>query len=148
MAQRKVNIEAKQEIEVSQKPYGEKSFEVRCKKMIGVLSEKFPKHADEISSVFTSMINHDPVKVAEALQEGFLKRIERQDVGETKSRMADEFAKEIGEKLEMVRGEGFASARKIAARFNDLGIKSFQGKSWSHTSVNKLIHRRRQLGLE
>jgi len=61
---------------------------------------------------------------------------------------ADIFAETMGDNLQKVRNEGHTTMRSIADRFNELGIKSARGYDWSHTTVNQLIKRRKNLGLE
>lgn len=69
-------------------------------------------------------------------------------LGEIMKNKADEFADMMGECLDMIRADGYTSTRKIAERFNELGIKSARGGKWSHDTVSKLIRRRKELGLE
>ena len=70
------------------------------------------------------------------------------DIGKNIKKKADAFAKSMGDALSRVREEGHTTMRAIAARFNELGIKSARGSQWTHTTVNQLVKRRRKLGLE
>lgn len=74
--------------------------------------------------------------------------IRNPELGTYSKTRADEFAEEMGEHLDKVRAEGFTSTRKIAERFNELGLKSGFGKDWSFNAVARLIRRRKELGLE
>lgn len=69
-------------------------------------------------------------------------------LGESMVSTANSFAEEMGEHLATVRAEGITSTRKIAERFNELGIKTIRDKDWTHTGVARLINRRKELGFE
>lgn len=74
--------------------------------------------------------------------------IRNPQLGETMVNTANSFAEQMGESLTKVRDEGITSTRKIADRFNELGIKTLRNKDWTHTQVARLISRRKELGLE
>ncbi len=74
--------------------------------------------------------------------------IRNPQLAETMKNRANSFAEEMGEDLAKVRAEGITSTRKIAERFNELGVKTARGGKWSHDTVSKLIRRRKDLGLE
>ena len=54
----------------------------------------------------------------------------------------------MGIHLNRVRNEGNISTRKIAERFNELGVTTKRGKEWSNVTVHNLIKKRQELGLE
>ncbi|MFY0689073.1 MAG: recombinase family protein [Cyclobacteriaceae bacterium] len=146
MALRKETV--KKRGKVTKKSPSEQSFEVRCRKMEKLQSANYPEQKESIKKLYNAMIEYDPVGVAEILENYLSLMKKKRNIGKISKKMSDDFAISIGEDLNQVRNDGYKSLRKIADRFNELGIKSFYGREWSHTTVKNLIHRRKELGLE
>ncbi len=134
-------------------PVSEDLFQKHCRDLGEDLASKAPSElSKEVKMAFRAMQNGDPIGLAQALALIINKYQNslgsHHDIGQIQKHEADAFAKKMEPYLEKVRNEGYTSVRKIAKRFNELGIPSFKGKEWSYGTVHDLIQRRRGLGLE
>lgn len=124
------------------------SLEGHTKKEVDKLIKQAPEFTKEINDAFNALLWQDRFLLADVLNH-FITEIQSQrSIGRSNKADADIFARKIGKDLDKVRAEGYTSYRKIAARFNELGIPSPKGKKWNHVAVHDLIHRRRKLELE
>ena len=116
--------------------------------VVNLLESDHPKTKGLWEKIIDCSIKSDFKGVAQSLaciHENLIRDYDPAVIARTK---ADKFAIRMGKHLDVVRGDGITTMRGIADKFNDLGVTSFHNKSWSHATVMKLIHRRRDMGLE
>lgn len=110
--------------------------------------EKYPQYEQDLKKIFDKVHLEEIESFTELLDDLIFKAEGNLNLGRVQKRRSYVFAKEIGEKLDMVRKEGFTSQRAIAKRFNDLGIKSYYGGEWSQNTVKNILQRRKEFGFE
>ncbi|OEK01141.1 hypothetical protein BFP97_06295 [Roseivirga sp. 4D4] len=126
----------------------DESDKKQLKNVIDLLEKEHPETQGIWAHLIESGIKSDFQAVATVLNELRGKLKTGYDPAEFNRLKADQFAINMGKHLEAVRKDGKSTMRDIADRFNELQIPSFHNKTWSHSTVMKLLHRRRDMGLE
>ncbi len=149
MAPKKDNVQVeKKENGLSHEKEIIDSWKTRCNVMKRSLLKKFPHQSEEIEKVFNDLKEFELEAAGEVMMKKYALEKNAHNIGDVQKRLADDFARKMGRPLDEVRGQGVFSTRKIAEKFNELGIKSQKGGLWSHSAVSGLLRRRKELGLE